>query len=432
MRISERRKSPEPLFAAVEVTHFQAQSLAAGNPALRGRPFAVIEQTAESHKTPVMSLSRAARQMGMTSGTPVFIARRRWPRVQILTRDISGEMRLRKDMGSLFQSYTPDCSAHGSGGFILNMMGTPVSRKMAAEAWGRTLRQNLLSLGLEAVSIGIAASRTVARVLARRHQPDGMGVCAWGQETAFLDPLSPELLPGLSPHCRELLRKYGLASIASVRNLEKKELTLRFGKEGEKLYTLGRGLDFETVTSKNVTIIVETILSQDLNDQEALRSQVRLTADKLGHSLRREGLKAEKVTLVLTYSDKRSVRKTADLPSPTAAFLALADKVVSMFEELYQRRVALRRIQLQVATPVTETGQIDLFDTDSIRKQESLASALDKIRVKRSFNAVLNGGMVKPAPELRPKRRIKSVKWSAKPGEVQTMESRNPACLMPQ
>ena len=407
--MKERRKSPDPLFAAVDVSHFQAQSLAAGNPALRGQPFAVIEQTAESHKTPILSLSRAAREMGMTSGTPVFIARRRWPRVQILMRDIPGETRLRKGMESLFQTYTPEFTAHGGGGAVLNMTGTPATRKLASEAWGKILRQNLLDLGLEAVSIGIAASQTVARVLARRHQPDGIGVCPLGQETALLDPLPPELLPGLSPHCRELLRKYGLASIASVRNLGKEELTLRFGSDGEKLYTLARGLDFETVASKDGAIIAETVLSQDLNDQEALRNQVRLTADKLGHSLRREGFKAGKVTLMLTYSDKRSVRKTASMQPATSAFLPLADKAGFLFEDLYQRRVALRRIQLQVTAPTTETGQLNLFETESIRKQDSLATALDKIRVKRNFNAVVNGNIVKPTPESRPKRRIKSV-----------------------
>ena len=297
MRNSERRKSPDPLFAAVYVPNFQAQSLGVGNPALRGQPFSVIEQTAESHKTPILSLSRAAREMGMTPGTPVFIARRRWPRVQIMARDIPGEVRLRKAMQSLFQGYTPEYSTHGNGGSVLNMAGTPVTRKMTSEAWGRILRQKLQDLGLEDVSIGTAASQTVARVLARRNQPDGMGVCAIGQEMVFLDPLSPELLPSLSPHCRELLRKYGLASVGSVRKLEREELTLRFGNEGEKLYTLVRGLDFETVESKEGAITAETVLSQDLNDQEALRNQVRLTADKLGHALRREGFKAGKVTM---------------------------------------------------------------------------------------------------------------------------------------
>ena len=414
MRMPERPKSPEPTFAAVDVPHFQAQSLAAGNPVLRGKPFAVIDQNSESHKTLILSLSRAARQMGMTSGTPVFVARRRWPRVQLVMRDTSSETRLNTAMHGLFQTYTPDISAHGNGGIILDMTGTPATRKFSPETWGKALQKKLLEIGLEAVSIGIASSQTVARVLARRIQPDGVVACDTGSETDFLDPLSPELLPGLSPHCRELLRKYGLASIGGVRKLEKEELMLRFGNEGEKLYTLARGLDFETVESKGGAVIVETVLSQDLNDQEALRNQVRLTADKLGHTLRRDKLKAGKVTMVLTYSDKRSVRRTESLKPPTAAFIPLTDKALFLFGELYQRRVALKRIQLKISTPVTDTGQIELFDTDSIRKQDSLAMALDKIRMKRSFNAVLNGGLVKPTPELRPKRRTKSAKLPAK------------------
>ena len=413
MKTSKWQKSLEPLFAAVDVPHFMAQTLSAINPVLKGKPFAVIDQKAESHKTPILAISRAAREMGLMPGTPVFIAQRRWKQLQFLPRDLKGETQVRKAMEAIYLNHTPTFSLRGRGGAVLDMTGTPDTRVMKPIQWGLSLQRKLLAIGLEAVSIGIASSQSVARVLARRIQPDGIQVCPIGEETALLDPLPPNLLPDISPYCRDLLKKYGLASIGSVRRLEREELILRFGNEGEKLFTLARGMDLEAVTSKGRILSAETVLSEDLNDHEALRNKVRFTADKLGYELRNAGFKAGKVTLVLTYSDKRNVRKTAQLDPPTGAFLELAEKSDALFQDLYQRRVALRRIQLQVAVPLTETGQTNLFDTDANRKQDSLAMALDKIRTKRSFNAVVNGGLVKPTPELRPKRGTKPVKSNA-------------------
>src|SRR5690606_22766745 len=136
--------------------------------------------------------------------------------------------------------------------------------------------------------------------------------------------------------------------------LGKEELTLRFGTEGEKLYTLARGMDLEPVVSRRKPVAVETVLPRDLNDEQALRNQVRLTADKLAHALRLAAMKTARFTLVLVYSDGRSARRTMKLHPPTAAFTPLAEAATGLFFELYQRRVALRRLRLLVAAPAAE------------------------------------------------------------------------------
>jgi DNA polymerase-4 len=406
MQTRPSQKSLDPLFAAVEIPHFLAQTLSVWNPELRGRSFAVIEQNAESHKTPLLAVSETAAKFGLTPGIPIFIAKRRWPDVQILMRDLPGEATLRKTMSTHLLGYTPLFTIRESGGAVLDMTGTPVTRKATPEIWAYHLQKTLRDLGLEAVSIGIASSQIVAQVLARLNKPHGIQVCPMGNETSLLDPLLPELLPGLSSHTRELLRKYGLASISNIRRLDKEEILLRFGSEGEKLYSLVRGWDFETISSGGKAIVAESLLSQDLNDQETLRSQVRLTADKLGHALRLKDCKAARVTLVLTYSDKRSVRRTTPLHPPTSAFPRLAEKATHLFEEIYQRRVALRRIQLQVTLPRTDTGQLDLFDEVWVRKQHALEAAIDRIRCKRNFQAVLSGSNVmKRSVKQEPSRR---------------------------
>jgi DNA polymerase-4 len=410
---------PVSLFAAVTVPHFIPQALAVARPELRGKPFAVVEQDVENHKTVVTEVSEAAEALGVHPGLPAFLVRRRWrgmTRVEIVPRDPAAEAVLRERMRALWLRCTPEFTVRDNGGAMLDMTGTPAARKHAPEAWAAHLREALLRLGLESVTIGVAASQVVARVLSRelsrvasRSAPGttsrgksggddlliaAIVVCPAGGEAQALEALSPALLPGLSSAARARLRKYGLETIAAVRRLGKEELTLRFGAEGEKLYTLARGMDLEPVVPRRKPIAVETVLPQDLNDDEALRNQVRLTADKLGHALRGGAMKTGRFTLVLIYSDGRSARRTVRVHPPTAAFSPLADAAAALFFELYQRRVALRRLRLLVAAPAVETGQRELFEETGVGKKEALEAAIDRIRNKRTFGDVLSGSNV--------------------------------------
>jgi DNA polymerase-4 len=393
-----------PLFAAIVVPRFAAQALVAARPDLRGKPFVVVEQDPESHKTAVLDLSAAAAREGearhVWPGLPLFLALRKWPGLPVLPRDPAAEARLRARLTDLWTRCTPAFTARGNGGAVLDLTGTPLARRFPEAlsdrdaALAARLRAEVMALGLEAVSVGTASSHIVARVLARLEAPDGVAACPAGEETRALDPLAPSLLPGLSPAARERLRKYGLVTIGAVRRLGKEELTLRFGAEGERLYALARGVDVDPARETRKPVEAETVLAKDLNDEGALRDQVRLTADKLGHALRREGVKASRFTMVLAYSDGRSARRTVRVQPPTAAFALLAEEAVPLFFELYQRRVALRRIRLSVAAPALETGQRDLFEEAGRGKREALEAAIDRIRAKRAFTAVLSGSNV--------------------------------------
>ncbi len=383
-------KSPEPWFAAWGLPHFSAQAVLTQDPSLRHRAFAIIEQKAQSHKTPILSLSKAALAQGLEAGMPAFLALRRQPSLLLFSRDLGIEANLRETLSTLLLSFTPVFFLQSNGSALLDMTGTPSTRQATPDLWAQRLLSQAMALGLETIYLGIAASQVVAKVLVRLVTPNGFQICPPGMEHALLSPLSPQLLPGLSPHARNLLRKYGLNQIERIRKLERKELDLRFGQEAEKLYCLVRGLDLESIVPRPLSLHAETVLIEDLNDEEKLRGQIRLTADQLGYTLREQNRLAASITLLLNYSDGHKVRKSLKLQPPTSAFLKLATAAEKLWYEIHQRRVALRRIRLDVTMPTLDTGQTDLFDSLFVHKQEALAQALDKIRRKRGFTDVRN------------------------------------------
>ncbi|MDB5103129.1 MAG: dinB [Fibrobacteres bacterium] len=390
--------SPQPLFLALEAGDFMAQAIAAWDGRYKDKAFAVIDQDPGSHKTFLLSCSPAAAALGARAGMPLSLVRRRFRGVTPVFRNPAWEASLGEELRALCRRYTPEFDVRG-GRALLDMTGTPAARALQPEALAAKLRRDALySSGLQYAAVGAAATRLMAKVMARMATEDGEDTawCPAGEEEDTLDPLAPECLPGLSPQCRERIRRYSLKSVGQIRGLGRQALASRFGGEGEKLYTLACGMDLEEVRIVHRGIAAETSLEEDVNDNDELDRKVRLTADKLVFHLRKAGLQADKLILSLRYADGKTARKTAVVRPRTDEFRILADKAREMFRVLYQRRVALRSISLAAPAPKQDTGQTDLFESQGDRRQKALGDALAKIRGRSGFGAILSGANVEP------------------------------------
>ena len=388
---------PPSLFLALEAPEFPAQAIAAWDDRLRGRPFAVVEQDPDSHKTYVIAVSPSARKGEVFAGMPLAAARRRLPGLEVAPRHPAWETALGDELRARGLRYTPESEVRG-GRALLNLTGTPAARALRPLGLARKLLRDARYVsGLGEVYAGAAATRLMAQVMARlcAGRGEDAAVCPPGSESALLDPLPPACLPGLSPQCRARIRRYSLESVGQVRALGREALAARFGSEGDKLYTLACGLDLES--SGRVAIrdpSAETVLSADGNDDDALARAVRLTADKLVFQLRARGLQADRLTLAIRYADGKAVRKTMSVRPRTDAFAALAALAHDLFRALYQRRVALRAVSLTAPAPKPDTGQTELFAGGDDRRQRALGDALAKIRARSGFGAILSGGNV--------------------------------------
>ena len=393
---------PPPLFLALEAQDFPAQAIAAWDPARRGKAFVVVDQDPDDHKTYVLACSHAARGLDVRAGMPLAAVRRRLKRLEPVFRNAAWEAALCEELRALCRRYTPEFEVR-AGHALLDMTGTPAARVLRPGALGGKLRRDVLyATGLEDVSVGMASTRLMAKVMAREalEREEPMRICPPGSEAEVLAPLGPGCLPGLSPQCRERIRRYALASVGQIRGLGRQALEARFGAEGDKLYTLACGLDLEELkTSRRGAFasraaFAETVLEEDINDDDMLGRKVRLTADKLAFQLRKGGLQADRLIVAIRYADGKAARRTVVIRPRTDAFRILADRALETFRSLYLRRVALRSIALTAPEPKPDTGQQNLFDSSADRRQKALGDALAKIRGRSGFGIILSGANV--------------------------------------
>lgn len=386
------RPKAEPLYVAAEFEQFPAQVLGAGRRELRGKAFAVVRQSGESHRAAVYALSAAARELGADPGIPVFVLERKYRgQVSVVTRDEAMEAKVLARLRELFEGWTPSFEVGRWGKTVLDLAGAPMQRGKSWETVGDLVRQCIQdATGLAEVAVGVSRLPMLARALAREAGPAGVVVCPAGVEMESLAELDLEVLPGMSGAKRERLRKYGIESVEQVRELERPALVKRLGRaDGEGVYGLVRGVELRGRRSTREQVSAETVLQHDVNDEYALAQLVRLTVDKVCDQLRRDDLVARRVAVQLTYTDNRRARRSAVMPVSTDSFDTVAETALGLFGELHARRVALKAIEVIAMRPARDSGQLDLFVGDAERRERSLGKAITNIRGRMGFGAVL-------------------------------------------
>ncbi len=389
-----------PLYLAIDVDQLAAQAIAADRPELRQRPFAVVRQSAKSHKAAVFACSKTARDLGVELGMPVFAMRRKWRnRIATVGRDENMEQRLLERLSQVLLDYTPRFELDGRAHCLLDLTGTPAQRQMPwpqiAAAVAGSVQQRT---GLLEVAVGLSQNRLIARVIARRARPCGVSICDPAEELGVLAATQLDHLPGLSSSCRHRARMYGIDRVGQLRPLRRAALVKRFGRDdGEKLYGLARGVDAGARAVPRQSVQAETVLDRDINDAEALQACARYTVDKLCHELRRRGMLARGIRLVLRYTDNRSAQASRILGCATDDFETLLAATTALFETAYRRRVAIRSMCVAVSRPGRGSGQIDLFEHNRQRQQGSLGRALTAIRERGGFGAVVSAANISMA-----------------------------------
>ena len=386
--------------AHLDMDAFYASVEQLRDPRLRGKPVVV---GGAGPRGVVAAASYEARRFGVRSAMPGGAARRLCPQAIFLPPDFEAYRRFSALVFEVLARHTPVIEPLSLDEAFLDLSANPDAREYRERTARQIKSEVLAATGGLTSSIGVATCKVVAKVASDYRKPDGLVVVPPGEEAAFLATQPLRVLPGLGPAAEQRLAGLGLRTVGDLARLPHELLVARLGNQGPALQALALGVDPRPVTVPGApkSISREVTFDQDVSDVEYLRRQLRVLAQDVTRSLRRQGLWARTVRLKLRFAGFETHTFQATLENPTDLddeFLRTADRLLR--EALPQPRPV--RLCGIGATGIGDSVQADLFDTRRARSR-TLDATLDQLRDRFGARVVVRGPAL---PGDRPARQL--------------------------
>jgi DNA polymerase-4 len=330
--------NPAPVILHADLDAFFAAVEQRDRPELRGRP--VLVGGAPEERGVVAAASYEARRYGARSAMPMRTALRLCPPGTVrLPPRFDRYREVSRRVMTIFRARTPLVEPLSLDEAYLDLT-EPLSRPGAPdpERAARALKAEVRTAVGLTVSIGVATSKSVAKIASDLRKPDGLVVVPPGTERAFLAPLPVGRLWGVGPKVEDRLRQAGVHTIGDLATLERRWLERQFGKWGGLLHDLANGIDHRPVTPERAIKSVgrETTFPHDVSDPAVLHATLRRLAEQVAERLHRHGLRGRTVTLKLRSYDFRTLTRQTSLSLPTDR----AEEIAAVAERLLATELA--------------------------------------------------------------------------------------------
>jgi DNA polymerase-4 len=254
------------------------------------------------------------------------------------------------------------------------------------------IRREVAALGLTC-SIGLATTKTVAKIASDFRKPDGLTVVRPGDEAAFLAPLPVRALPGIGPATEKQLQRLGIRTLGEIAALDDVTATQTLGDHGPSIVRRARGIDSGEVGGgrEAKSLSKEHTFAHDIASADDVEGALRELAAKVGERLRRKGLAGRTVTLKLRFADftTKTVRRT--LPAPTDLESEFLPVALALLRSAWSPGIGLRLVGLGLSGFDELAEQLDLFGepaaAESARRR-ALARGMDDVRRRFGDDAV--------------------------------------------
>ena len=169
------------------------------------------------------------------------------------------------------------------------------------------------------VSVGVAATKLVAKIASDLRKPDGLVVVPPGDEVAFLAPLPIGRLWGVGERTAVALQDFGVKTIGDLAALPPDVLIRRFGKHGASLIERAHGVDADPVHDGDPAKSVghEHTFDVDTTDRELIERTLLAMSDGVAARLRSAGVRAGTIAVKVRDSSFRTLTRQRTLTEPT-------------------------------------------------------------------------------------------------------------------
>ncbi|WP_053748922.1 DNA polymerase IV, partial [Streptomyces sp. MMG1533] len=307
-----------PTILHLDMDAFFASAEQASKPSLRGKAVVV---GGLGPRGVVATASYEARVFGVHSAMPMAQARRLAPNAAYLVPRFAFYRSISEQVMGLLRALSPLVEPLSlDEAFVDLEAGGAAWDDASARLAGVKLRVDIRAVTGLTGSVGLAASKMLAKIASEQAKPDGLVVIEPGTERALLGPMSVRTLPGVGPATGDHLRRAGIHTVDEIAEAGEDELVRLLGKaHGHALYAMALAQDERPVVAERETksVSVEDTYDVDIHDRVRVGLEVQRLADRCVRRLRGAGLSGRTIVLKVRRYDFSTLTRSETLRGPT-------------------------------------------------------------------------------------------------------------------
>ncbi|WP_078085658.1 DNA polymerase IV [Microbulbifer mangrovi] len=298
------------------------------DPNLRGRPVAV--GGASDRRGVISTCNYEARSFGVRSAMPTSQAKKLCPDLIVVPGNMKKYREVSAQIREIFLSYTDlieplsldeayldvSNSAHCNGSATL----------IAQEIRARVHRE----LGIT-ISAGVAPNKFLAKIASDWQKPDGLTVIHPDSVEDFVLRLPVKKIHGVGRVTAEKMHRQGIHNCSDLRRYSLVELVQKYGKFGNRLYQLCRGVDDRAVSGdgSRKSVSVEHTFTEDLKNLDDWQEQMTHLFGRLQERMEKLGDRYEISAAIIKVKYNDFTQSTQERSSRSAR--------ISEFKQLLQQ-----------------------------------------------------------------------------------------------
>lgn len=367
----------DAFFASVELLE---------HPELVGRPVIV---GGRDGRGVVSAASYEARAYGVTSAMPMNEAQRRCPQAVVLPVRHGVYSAVSRQVMNILGEVTPVLEPVSVDEAFLNVSGA--RRRMGSPtAIGHWIRRQVRERVGVPASVGIAATKFVAKLASAHAKPDGLLLIPAEATQDFLNMLPVGALWGVGEKSAQALARWGITDVRQLAATDVRRLERILGPAAARhLHDLSHGIDPRPVTPQREekSVGTESTFFDHLTDREHARRVLLDQTHQCAARLRAGGLRGRVVVLKARGADFVTVTRSRTLGVPTDLARDIFAVVDSLFNALPTPGGGFRLLGVRVEGLARADDGVQLLLDDDPRRGAPERAA-DAIR-ERWGNAAL-------------------------------------------
>lgn len=385
--------SSQPVFALIDCNNFFVSCERLFRPDLEGRAVVVLS----SNDGCAISRSNEAKALGIPMGAPAFKYRELFKRHGVV--QFSANFELYGDISEritrLLTSITPRTEVYSVDEAFLELSNLEINDH---QVWGRALRHKLLKEVGVPVSIGIAPTKTLAKLANHRAKKDPAieGVL----DLASLDEKRREVhllktpvedIWGVGWRLAPRLKAEGIFTALNLRNMSPRYAQQLMGIHGRQMIAELSGISchaMEAFGRIRQTVMKGRMFGHDTSRFTVLESAIASLTARAAYVIRREGLLARGASLSLStnrhkpgyerqMANLKLTTPTADTGRLTALLVQAASELFSVNKQYHRANILLYDLIDQNYLQTDIFGEVDVRASDASRARLRAVDALN-------------------------------------------------------